>query len=347
MLVDFVRASVAFTQFATQSSPLPLPCMNKDILTIAAQTIRSEARSIARLEEFIGNAFQKAVETILACKGRIVITGIGKSAVIAQKIVATFNSTGTPSLFMHAADAIHGDLGMIQETDLVIILSNSGNSAEIRTLLPIIRQLSRTIIAITGNLQSYLAGAADIILNASVTEESCPNNLAPTNSTTAQLVIGDSLAVCLMTLKGFSGDDFARFHPGGNIGKRLYLRAEDLYKINEKPQVLLSTPVKAVISEISRKRLGCTAVVDENETLLGIITDGDIRRMLEKTDNISPVTALDIYSEHPKCIAPQTLATEAFEIMKVNDITQLIVTGESNTYLGVLHLHDLLREGIL
>ncbi len=331
----------------TQSSPLPLPRMTTDILATAIQTIRSEARSIARLEEFIGENFQKAVEAIQACTGRTVVTGVGKSAIIARKIVATFNSTGTPALFMHAADAIHGDLGMIQKDDLIIILSNSGNSSEIKTLVPILKQLCKIMIAITGNHKSYLAGEASLVLNASVTEESCLNNLAPTNSTTAQLVIGDALAVCLMTLKGFDESDFARYHPGGNIGKRLYLRAEDLYKINEKPQVLLTTPVKAIISEISRKRLGCTAVVDENETLLGIITDGDIRRMLEKTDNISSVTAFDIYSKNPKSIAPQTLATEAFEIMKRSDITQLVITGENNTYLGVLHLHDLLREGIL
>ncbi len=321
--------------------------MQDDILSLAKQTIRSEAQSVARLEELITGDFQKAVEAIHTCTGRIVITGIGKSAIIAQKMVATFNSTGTPALFMHAADAIHGDLGMIQKEDIVIIISNSGNSSEIKTLLPIISQLSKAVIAITGNVNSYLADEANLILNASVTEESCPNNLAPTNSTTAQMVMGDALAVCLMKLNNFTEADFARYHPGGNIGKRLYLRAEDLYKINAKPQVFLSTPVKAVISEISGKRLGCTAVVNEKEELTGIITDGDIRRMLEKTDHISGVTAETIYSKHPKTISPQTLATEAFEIMKACDITQLIITGESNVYLGVLHLHDLLREGIL
>ncbi len=321
--------------------------MKQDILSIASQTIRSEAQSVSRLENLLTTDFQKAVEAIQNCAGRVVITGIGKSAIVAQKIVATFNSTGTPSLFMHAADAIHGDLGMIQSEDVVIILSNSGNSSEIKTLLPIIKQLSKTIIAITGNLQSYLASEATFIVNASVTEESCPNNLAPTNSTTAQMVIGDALAVCLMKLNNFKEDDFARYHPGGHIGKRLYLRAEDVYKINAKPQVYLSTPVKAVISEISGKRVGCTAVINENKEVIGIITDGDIRRMLEKTDNISSLTAQHIYSTHPKKILPQTLATEAFEIMKMRDITQLIITDESNIYLGVLHLHDLLREGIL
>ncbi len=321
--------------------------MNHDILRNAIQTVRSEAKSIARLEELLTADFPKAVEAIRNTTGRIVVTGVGKSAIIAQKIVATFNSTGTPSLFMHAADAIHGDLGMIQPTDVVIILSNSGNSSEIKTLLPMIRQFTQTLIAITGNLQSYLAANADIILNASVTEESCPNNLAPTNSTTAQLVIGDALAVCLMKLSNFNEQDFAKYHPGGNIGKRLYLRVDDVYKINEKPQVQLSTPIKAIISEISSKRLGCTAVIREDGELQGIITDGDIRRMLEKTDTISGITAADVYSRNPKTILPQTLATEAFEIMKAHDITQLIVRNEDNIYLGILHLHDLLREGIL
>ena len=321
--------------------------MNHDIFNDAIQTIRSEARSIARLEELLTDDFQKAVEAIHACSGRIVITGVGKSAIIAQKIVATFNSTGTPALFMHAADAIHGDLGMVQKHDVVMVLSNSGNSNEIKLLLPMIKQFSHTIIALTGNRHSYLAGSADMVVDTSVTEESCPNNLAPTNSTTAQLVMGDALAVCLMKLNHFGEEDFAKYHPGGNIGKRLYLRVDDLYKINEKPQVYLATSIKNTISEISRKRLGCTAVTDEQDKIIGIITDGDIRRMLEKTDNISGVTAQDVYSKNPRTILSQTLATEAFEIMKTNDITQLIVRNENNIYLGVLHLHDLLREGIL
>ncbi len=310
-------------------------------------TIRSEAQSVARLETLVDAGFEKAVHTIHACRGRVVISGIGKSAIIAQKIVATFNSTGTPALFMHAADAIHGDLGMIQKDDVVMVVSNSGNSAEIKVLVPMVRQFDKTIIALTGNLQSYLSMHADIVINASVTEEACPVNLAPTNSTTAQLVMGDALAICLMKLKQFTESDFAKFHPGGNIGKRLYLRASDLYKLNAKPQVTLHMPVKHVISEISGNRLGCTAVVNDSGKLCGIITDGDIRRMLEKTDHISQLTAQDIYSAHPKCIEPATLATEALELMKVNDITQLIVIDEDNIYLGVLHLHDLLREGIL
>ena len=326
---------------------LPLLRMNEEISSIAKQTIRSEAASVSRLEALLTDDFTKAVETIYHSTGRIVVTGIGKSAIVAQKIVATFNSTGTPALFMHAADAIHGDLGMIQKDDVVIILSNSGNSSEIKTLLPIIKQRGKNLIAITGNLNSYLAAEAGFVINASVTEEACPNNLAPTNSTTAQMVMGDALAVCLMKLNHFGEGDFAKLHPGGNIGRRLYLRVEDLYKINEKPQVFLSTPVKAIIGEISGKRLGCTAVVNENGELIGIITDGDVRRMLEKWDNISHLTALDIYAKHPQKILPGTLATEAFDMMKARDITQLIVADESNIYLGVLHLHDLLREGIL
>ena len=274
--------------------------MKEDILHTAAETIRSEARSVARLEESLNNHFTNAVEAIVSGKGRVVITGVGKSALVAQKIVATFNSTGTPSLFMHAADAIHGDLGMIQKEDVVIVISNSGNSSEIKVLVPLLKKMVTMLIAITGNLQSYLAGEANYVLNASVTEESCPNNLAPTNSTTAQMVMGDALAVCLMKLNHFNETDFARYHPGGHIGKRLYLRAEELYKINQKPQVFLSTPVKDVISEISGKRLGCAAVVNEKNEVIGIITDGDIRRMLEKTDYISTLTAKDIFSPNPK-----------------------------------------------
>lgn len=335
-----------FRLYSASLLPLP-PYMKEDILHMAAQTIRSEAGSVSQLENNLTADFEKAVEAIYHCTGRVVVTGVGKSAIVAQKMVATFNSTGTPALFMHAADAIHGDLGMIQKNDIIIVVSNSGNSSEIKALLPLLKELAQTIIAITGNLQSYLASCAGFIINASVREESCPNNLAPTNSTTAQMVLGDALAVCLMKLNHFGEEDFARFHPGGNIGKRLYLRVEDLYKINEKPEVFLETPVKKVINEISGKRLGCTAVIDGENKLIGIITDGDIRRMLEKTDNISTVAAKDIFSAKPKTISPQTLATEALDMMKAYDITQLIVIDETNLYLGVLHLHDLLREGIL
>jgi len=320
--------------------------MPADILTTALQTIHSEAGSVAALSAFIDNDFEKTVVAIHQAKGRIIISGIGKSAIVAQKIVATFNSTGTPALFMHAADAIHGDLGMIQQDDIVIILSNSGNSPEIKALVPLIKSFGNKLIGMVGNTQSYLAVNADFVVNASVTAEACPNNLAPTNSTTAQMVMGDVLAVCLMELKDFTEKDFAKYHPGGNIGKRLYLRVEDIYKINSKPCVQLRTPVKEVIMEISRNRLGCTAVLDDANRLIGIVTDGDVRRMLEQHDNISQLQAKDIYSRNPKAIAPQALAIEALTLMKQHDITQLIVMDNSE-YAGVLHLHDLLREGII
>ena len=333
------------------NAQLPTPhylcaAMPADILTTAIQTIRSEAESVEALAQFIDDNFEKTVGAIHENKGRVIISGIGKSAIVAQKIVATFNSTGTPALFMHAADAIHGDLGMIQPDDMVMILSNSGNSPEIKALVPLIKSFGNKLIGMVGNAQSYLAACADFVVNASVTAEACPNNLAPTNSTTAQMVMGDVLAVCLMELKEFTEQDFARYHPGGNIGKRLYLRVEDIYKINPKPCVQMHTPVKEVITEISRNRLGCTAVLDEANKLMGIITDGDVRRMLEQYDNISLLQAKDIYSKHPKTIAPQALAIGALQLMKKHDITQLLVTHNAE-YAGVLHLHDLLREGII
>ncbi len=320
--------------------------MPADILTTAIQTIRSEAGSVAALAQYIDSDFEKTVGAIHQSRGRLIISGIGKSAIVAQKIVATFNSTGTPALFMHAADAIHGDLGMIQDNDMVMILSNSGNSPEIKALVPLIKSFGNKLIGMVGNTQSYLAAQADFLVNATVTAEACPNNLAPTNSTTAQMVMGDVLAVCLMGLKAFTEQDFARYHPGGNIGKRLYLRVEDMYKLNPQPCVQLHTPVKEVISEISGNRLGCTAVLNEAQQLAGIITDGDVRRMLEQHDNISLLQAKDMYAANPKTIAPQALAIEALNVMKKYDITQLIVMDD-NKYAGVLHLHDLLREGIL
>jgi arabinose-5-phosphate isomerase len=320
--------------------------MAADIFKTAIQAIHSEAQSVEALAAFIDSNFEKTVTAIHQSKGRIIISGIGKSAIVAQKIVATFNSTGTPALFMHAADAIHGDLGMIQSDDMVMILSNSGNSPEIKALAPLIKSFGNKLIGMVGNMQSYLAAHADFIVNASVAAEACPNNLAPTNSTTAQMVMGDVLAVCLMNLKEFTEKDFAKYHPGGNIGKRLYLRVEDMYKINPKPCVQLQTPVKEVITEISRNRLGCTAVLDEANNLIGIVTDGDVRRMLEQHDNISQLQAKDIYSRNPKTILSQALAVEALNLMKRYDITQLIVIDDSE-YAGVLHLHDLLREGII
>ncbi|HVZ25290.1 MAG TPA: KpsF/GutQ family sugar-phosphate isomerase, partial [Sediminibacterium sp.] len=280
-------------------------------------------------------------------KGRLVISGIGKSGIIAQKIVSTLNSTGTPALFMHAADAIHGDLGMIQEGDIVLIISKSGESPEIKLLVPLIRNFGNTLIGMVGNTASFLAQQSDIVLNASVPQEACPNNLAPTSSTTAQLVMGDALAVCLMQLKGFSGQDFARYHPGGNLGKRLYLRVADLFQANEKPAVRPDASLREVIVEITEKRLGAAAVTDERNKVLGIITDGDLRRMLNKTDQINSLCARDIYTPGAISIAADVLAVEALEAMRQHDISQLLVTDKNNDYLGILHIHDLVREGIV
>lgn len=316
------------------------------IQSAAINTIQLEAASILQLTDFINDDFVKVVQLIHESKGRVVISGIGKSAIVAQKIVATLNSTGTPSLFMHAADAIHGDLGMVQESDVVIIISKSGESPEIKVLVPLIRNFKNPLIAIAGNSNSFLATQSDYLLNTTVSKEACPNNLAPTSSTTAQMVMGDALAVALMELNGFSGKDFAKYHPGGNLGKRLYLRVDDLYKLNEKPAVLPTATIKEVIVEITSKRLGVTAIINEYNQLKGIITDGDLRRMLEKADNLSALTAADIGSFSPKIVSPNALAVEAFEIFKAQDITHLLVV-EDGIYLGVLHLHDLVREGIL
>jgi arabinose-5-phosphate isomerase len=316
------------------------------ILDIALKTIELEASSVAGLKAFTDAAFEAIVQKIHDSKGRLVISGIGKSAIIAQKIVATLNSTGTPSLFMHAADAIHGDLGMVQKDDIVLIISKSGESPEIKVLVPLIKNFGNTLIAMVGNMESYLAISADHIINTTVTQEACPNNLAPTSSTTAQMVMGDVLAVCLMHLNGFTGNDFARFHPGGNLGKRLFLRVADLYVHNESPMVSAQASLKEVIVEITEKRLGVAAVVDANKHILGIITDGDLRRMLEKTTSLENITAASIMSPNPKTIAPDVLAVDALDSMRNHDITQLLV-AEAGTYLGVLHLHDLVKEGIV
>ncbi len=320
--------------------------MQSKIVNAAKKTIELEALSIKGLSAFVDESFVDAVNAIHKTKGRVVVSGIGKSAIIGQKIVSTFNSTGTPSLFMHAADAIHGDLGMVQENDVVIIISKSGNSPEIKVLVPLIKNFGNTLIAITGNLQGYLANNANIIVNATVEQEACPNNLAPTTSTTAQMVMGDALAVSLMELNGFNTADFARYHPGGNLGKRLYLRVEDLFDKAASPKVPVNASLKEVIVEITTKRLGATAVVDENNVVKGIITDGDLRRMLEKNIFSNNITANDICSAHPKSIEPETLAIEALELMRKNDISQLVV-AKNNQYAGILHLHDLIREGIV
>ena len=318
---------------------------NKNILEIAKNTIVSESKSIAKLADLLSADFEKATEIIFNSKGRLVVTGIGKSAIIAQKIVATMNSTGTPSLFLHASEAIHGDLGMVQHEDVVICISKSGNSPEIKVLIPILKHFGNKLIAITGNTSSFLAKGADFILDTTVDSESCPNNLAPTNSTTAQLVIGDALAVCLMELREFNPQDFAKYHPGGALGKKLLLRVGDMLDQSHKPEVTPETNIKKVIFEISEKRLGVTAVI-ENNKVIGIITDGDIRRMLNNNDIFAHLTAKDIMTKNPKMIQLSAMVTDALNILEDFSITQLVVL-ENEEYKGVLHLHDILKEGIV
>lgn len=320
--------------------------MQPSLQQIALQTIEMEARAVSNLAAFINDDFEKAVSAIALCRGRVVISGIGKSAVIAQKIVATLNSTGTPSIFMHAGDAIHGDLGIVQQEDVVIVISKSGESPEIKVLVPLIRNFGNVLIGMVGNINAYLAKQSDIVLNTTVEQEACPNNLAPTTSTTAQLVMGDTLAVCLMEKKGFKIDDFAKFHPGGTLGKKLYLRVADLYTGNEKPVVLPTQSLKDVIMEMTQRRLGVTAVADETGLLLGIITDGDLRRMLNKNIPIDQVEAVDIMTKNPKTIGPEELAVTALDILRKNEITQLAVT-DNGLYLGIIHLHDLIKEGLI
>lgn len=298
-----------------------------------------------RLSEQINDDFSEIVHQILYLNARVIVTGIGKSAIIAQKIVATFNSTGTPAIFMHAADAIHGDLGMIQQHDLVICISKSGNTPEIKVLIPLLKQSDNKIVAMVGELDSYLAMNADWILDTSVEVEACPHNLAPTTSTTAQLAMGDALAVCLLECREFSSSDFAKYHPGGSLGKRLYLKVGDLASQNEKPQVSPEASVKDVIIEITKNRLGAVAVVDR-EILTGIITDGDLRRMLEKNNSIEGLRAKDIMSSSPKYIDKDELAVNALEILRTNNITQILV-GTKTKFEGFIHLHDLLKEGII
>jgi arabinose-5-phosphate isomerase len=319
---------------------------DKNIIEIGKNTIRMEAASIAALEGLLDGQFEKAVQLIHSGSGRLVVSGIGKSAIVGQKIVATMNSTGTPAIFMHAADAIHGDLGMVQEQDLVLIISKSGESPEVKVLLSFIRNFGNPLIAIVGNMQSILAKQADIVLNTTVSKEACLNNLAPTSSTTAQMVMGDALAVTLMEIRGFSNEDFARFHPGGTLGKKLYLRVQDLYMHNEHPAVNEDTSLRGVIMEITSKRLGATAVTDEAGDLLGIITDGDLRRMLERNEMSEGINAAAIMTRKPKTIEADALAVEALDLMRKHDITQLVVTSGKH-YRGFIHLHDLIREGII
>lgn len=318
---------------------------NSRIISVAKKTIETEAKAILHLSNLVDEEFAEAVNYIYFSKGRVIVTGIGKSANIATKIVATLNSTGTPAIFMHAADAIHGDLGTIQENDTVICISKSGNTAEIKVLVPLIKAIGNKLIAITSNQESFLGQQADYVLHAYVEKEACPNNLAPTTSTTAQLVIGDALAMCLLDLHGFSSKDFAKFHPGGSLGKKLYLRVSNLTSLNEKPQVHPDTDVKEVIVEITEKMLGVTAVV-ENDIIVGIITDGDLRRMLTRVDSFKGLTAKDIMSINPKMISNDAMAVEAMEIMDTFGITQ-ILAEEDGRYCGVVHIHNLTKEGII
>ena len=315
------------------------------IIAVAKQTIETESKAILHLASLVNEEFAEAVETVYKSKGRVVITGIGKSANIATKIVATLNSTGTPAIFMHAADAIHGDLGTILKDDVVICISKSGNTPEIKVLVPLIKGRGNTLLAITSNRDSFLGQQAHYVLHAYVEKEACPNNLAPTTSTTAQLVIGDALAMALLDLRGFSSKDFARFHPGGSLGKKLYLRVSDLTSLNERPEVHPDTDVKKVIVEISEKLLGVTAVV-KNEKIVGIITDGDLRRMLAKEDSITGLTAKDIMTAKPKCISNDAMAVEAMELMDKNGITQILAEDQGK-YCGVVHIHNLTKEGII
>jgi arabinose-5-phosphate isomerase len=318
----------------------------QDLKAIALRTIELEASSIKGLAQYVDEAFVQVAHLVHQSRGRLVISGVGKSAIIAQKIVATLNSTGTPSLYMHAADAIHGDLGMITEQDIVMVISKSGNSPEIKVLVPLIKNFGNPLIGMVGNTESYLARHADYVLNTTVTAEACPNNLAPTSSTTAQMVMGDALAVCLMQMKGFTGDDFARFHPGGTLGKKLYLRVADLIADNPVPKVSPETPLPETVIEMTQKRLGATAVVNADGTVYGIITDGDLRRMLQRRQPIAGVKAADLASVHPKTIAPDALAVHALDLLRQHDITHLVVT-QDNQYVGILHLHDLVKEGLI
>lgn len=316
----------------------------KSILNIAKSVIDTETTSISQLKSRLTSCFSDAIELILSSEGRLIVAGVGKSANIATKIVATFNSTGQPSVFMHAVDALHGDLGNIQKNDVLICISKSGNTEEIKSLIPLVKGLGNKIISICGNVNSYLAKESDYFLDSTVEKEACPNNLAPTSSTTAQLVLGDALAVCLLELRNFSGSDFARFHPGGTLGKQLYLKVSDVVSDNSRAIVKTSDSVNKVIVEISKKRVGATVVL-ESSVIKGIITDGDLRRMLEDNSDLSLITAFDIMNENPKTVKDDILAKDALQLMEQNNISQLIVMNKSE-YVGILHIHDLIKEGI-
>lgn len=319
-----------------------------DIKDIARKVVLDESAAVEKLVEYIDEDFERVVKLIYESKGRVIITGIGKSAIIAQKIVATLNSTGTPAIFLHAADAIHGDMGMVQNEDVVIFVSKSGNTPEIKVLLPLIRNIGNNrIVAMVSNTDSFLAQNAEYVLKATVEREACPNNLAPTNSTTAQLVLGDALAMCLIELRSFSSRDFARYHPGGSLGKRLYTRVSDVFDKENRPKVRREDHIRKVILEMSGGCLGAVAVTDETDKLLGIITDGDLRRMLEKYKDVDGLKAADIMSVSPKIISEDELAYNAFRLMEKNSITQLIVVNDEKIYKGMVHLHDILKEGVV
>lgn len=318
---------------------------NQQIIKVAKEAMILESEAIAHIATLVNDQFADATRTIYKSQGRVIVTGIGKSANIATKIVATLNSTGTPAIFMHAADAIHGDLGTIQQNDTVICISKSGNTPEIKVLVPLIKARKNTLIGITSHIDSFLGTQADFVLNAYVEKEACPNNLAPTTSTTAQLVIGDALAICLLEMRGFTSKDFAKYHPGGSLGKKLYLRVSELTASNAKPQVSPQTPIKEVIMEISKSMLGVTAVVD-GTTIVGIITDGDLRRMLTKVDTFTGLTAKDIMTASPKIIDNNAMAVEASSMMEKYNITQ-IIAHTKGAYQGIVHIHNLTREGII
>ena len=317
-----------------------------DLKGIAVGVIDKEARAVEKLKPYVDDEFVDILNLIYSSKGRLVITGIGKSAIIGHKIVATLNSTGTPSIFMHAADAIHGDLGIVQPDDVVMCISKSGNTPEIKVLVPLIRRMGNKLVGMVSNVDSYLAQHSDFVIRATVDEEACPNNLAPTSSTTTQLVMGDALAVCLLKMRGFSPEDFAKYHPGGSLGKRLYLRVEDVIDKDVHPSVSPDETIQNTIINISQNRLGATVVLDSDNTLMGIITDGDVRRMVEKGEPLSSLKARDIMSRNPKVIGKDELAVNAFSIMEKNKITSVVVLDEGK-YVGLIHIHDVLREGIV
>ncbi len=320
--------------------------LNPSILKIGKQTIENELFSLKNLALNINENFSSLITKILSSNGRIIVSGIGKSAIIAQKIVATLNSTGQPALFLHAADAIHGDLGMIQPSDIAILISKSGNTPEIKTLVPIIKNFGTPFAAIVGNLESFLAQQADFVLDTTIDKEACPNNLAPTTSTTAQLLMGDAIAVTLLQLRNFSASDFSKFHPGGSLGKQLYLTCGQLASTNVAPKTSPNTHWKDVVVTITQSRLGATAVVNENNEVIGIVTDGDIRRMLENHQQLEQVCAENIMGPKPTCLDENTLAIEAAHMMQEKKITQIPIT-KNNLYVGIVHLHDLYREGII